>query len=71
MDCAMRIKYTISAFNLNESSLVERRRIIMNTIIDSYNDLNDETILDALKTEGFTSVVEQLLKERKQREETV
>lgn len=66
-----RAKYTISAFNLNESSLVERRRIIMNTIIDSYNDLNDETILDALKTEGFTSVVEQLLKERKQREETV
>lgn len=65
-----RAEYTIGAFNLNESSLVERRRIIMNTIIDSYNDLNDEAILDALKTEGFTSVVEQLLKERKQREET-
>ena len=65
-----RAGYTIGAFNLNESSLVERRRIIMNTIIDSYNDLNDEAILDALKTEGFTSVVEQLLKERKQREET-
>ncbi len=62
-----RAEYTISAFNLNESSLVERRRIIMNTIIDSYNDLDDEAILEALKTEGFTSVVEQLLKERKQR----
>lgn len=62
-----RAEYTISAFNLNESSLVERRRNIMNIIIDSYNDLDDEAILEALKAEGFTSVVEQLLKERKLR----
>lgn len=60
-----RALYTIDAFNLNESSLMERRRIIINTILDSYVDLSDDLILEALVDEGFTSVVEQLLKERK------
>ena len=61
-----RATYTKEAFNLNESSLVERRKVIINTIIDSYTDLSDEMILEALATEGFTSVIEQLLIERKE-----
>ena len=65
-----RAEYTLDAFNLNESSLVERRKVILNTIIDSFQDLTDEMVLKALAAEGFTSVVEQLLKERKQ-EDTV
>ena len=60
-----RAAYTIEAFNLNESSLVERRRVMVNIMMDSYSDLDDETIIEALAAEGFTSVVEQLLKERR------
>lgn len=56
--------FTMQAFNLNEASLVERRRVIINTILGPYDDLSDELILEALSAEGFTSVVEQLLKER-------
>lgn len=61
----MRALFTLKAFNLNESSLVERRKVILNIIMDSFNDLTDEMVLEALADEGFTSVVEQLLKERK------
>ena len=57
--------FTMQAFNLNEASLVDRRRVIINTILGPYEDLSDELILEALSAEGFTSVVEQLLKERK------
>ncbi len=66
-----RADYTIKAFNLNEASLSERRRIIINTILDAYQDLSDELILEALDAEGFKSVVEQLLKERKQEEDSI
>ncbi len=62
--------YTRDAFNLNESSLVERRKVIINTIMEPYSDLSDNVILEALATEGFTSVVEQLLRERR-REDNV
>ena len=68
---AKRADYTIRAFNLNEASLSERRRIIINTILDAYQDLSDELILEALDAEGFKSVVEQLLKERKQEEDSI
>ena len=61
----------IQAFNLNEASLVDRRRVIINTILGPYEDLSDETIFEALSAEGFTSVVEQLLKERKQEEDSI
>lgn len=64
-----RAVFTRRAFNLNEASLVERRRVIINTILGPYDDLSDELILEALAAEGFTSVVEQLLKERKQEED--
>lgn len=64
-----RAVFTIRAFNLNEASLVERRRVIINTILGPYDDLSDELILEALAAEGFTSVVEQLLKERNQEED--
>ena len=66
-----RASYTIQAFNLNEASLVDRRRVIINTILGPYEDLSDETIFEALSAEGFTSVVEQLLKERKQEEDSI
>lgn len=60
-----RADYTMAAFNLNESSLVERRRVIINTMMEPFQDLTDDIILEALADEGFTSVVEQLLRERK------
>lgn len=68
---ADRAGYTINAFNLNEASLSERRRVIINTILDTYDDMSDELILEALDAEGFKSVVEQLLKERKQEEDHI
>lgn len=68
---AERATYTITAFNLNEASLSERRRVIINTILDAYNDLSDELILEALEAVGFKSVVEQLLEERKQKEGSI
>lgn len=63
--------YTREAFNLNESSLVERRRVIINTIMEPYRDLTDDMVLEALAAEGFTSVVEQLLRERSREEEAL
>ena len=53
------------------TSLVDRRRVIINTILGPYEDLSDETIFEALSAEGFTSFVEQLLKERKQEEDSI
>lgn len=66
-----RAEYTRDAFNLNESSLVERRRVIINTIMEPYQDLTDDVILEALAAEGFISVVKQLLRERKTGEYTL
>ncbi len=66
-----RATFTLQAFNLNEASLVDRRRVIINTILGPYEDLSDELILEVLACEGFTSVVEQLLKERKQEEKSI
>lgn len=68
-DCT-RAEYTIEAFNLNEGSLAERRSFIINTIMEPYKDLTDEVIRSAFAEIGFTSVVEQLLRERKSGEET-
>lgn len=62
-----RAVFTRDAFNLNEGSLVDRRRVIMNVILDSFGDLTDDEIKDSLKSMGFTSVVEQLLQERKKK----
>lgn len=66
-----RAEFTMEAFNLNESSLVERRRVIINNILEPYRDLTDDDILEALASEGFTSVVEQLLRERRTGEGTL
>lgn len=63
--------YTRDAFNLNEASLVDQRKRIMLNIMDCYNDLSDDLILEALAEEGFPSVVEQLLKERKTEEDSL
>jgi uncharacterized protein (TIGR02646 family) len=62
---ADRALFTRNAFNLNEGSLVERRKVIMNLVLDSFGSLTDCEIKEALKSLGFTSVVEQLLQERK------
>lgn len=67
---AERAGYTIEAFNLNEASLSERRKIIINTVLDTFEELSDELILEALEKEGFRSVVEQLLDERRQEEDS-
>lgn len=66
---ANRANHTINAFNLNEASLSERRKRIINNILEEFNELSDESILEALEKEGFKSVVEQMLNERKQEEE--
>ena len=66
-----RAEFTKDAFNLNEGGLVDRRRLIINTILEPYQDLTDDIILEALADEGFTSVVEQLLKERKAEEDAL
>lgn len=61
--------FTIAAFNLNEGSLVDRRKKIINMDIRSFEGLSDEDVLAVLLPEGFASVVEQLLEERTKREE--
>lgn len=66
-----RADYTIDSFNLNEGSLMERRRMIINTVLDDFSDLSDEDVICALQSAGFPSVVEQLLKERTKNEEAV
>lgn len=66
---AARADYTIRAFNLNEASLSERRKRIITIVMDCYRDLSDKSVLEALESEGFKSVVEQLLDERKKEED--
>ncbi|MBQ6729424.1 MAG: TIGR02646 family protein [Bacteroidales bacterium] len=64
-----RASFTITTFNLNEGSLVDRRKKIINMDIKSFEGLSDEDVLAVLLPEGFASVVEQLLKERTKKEE--
>ncbi len=64
-----RASFTITTFNLNEGSLVDRRKQIINMDIKSFEGLSDEDVLAVLLPEGFASVVEQLLKERTKKEE--
>lgn len=64
-----RVNYTIDSFNLNEGSLMERRKSILNLDLSSFEGLTDHEILEALQPNGFISVVEQLLKERVNKEE--
>lgn len=64
-----RASYTITTFNLNEGSLVDRRKKIINMDIRSFEGLSDEDVLAVLLPEGFVSAVEQLLKERTKKEE--
>ena len=64
-------QYTIDMFNLNEGSLMERRKVILNSDPQAYNGLCDEEVLQCLKTLGFPSVVEQLLRERKTGEDAL
>ena len=63
-----RAEFTITIFNLNESSLVDRRKRIINMDIRSFEGLSDEDVLAVLLPEGFSSVVEQLLNERAKNE---
>ena len=58
-----RADFTISAFNLNEASLVERRRVLFKNV-DDYGDASLEQLLDWLKESGFPSVIEQIYNER-------
>ena len=67
---AARADYTIRAFNLNEASLSERRKRIINIVMDCYSNLSDESVLEALEPIGFKSVVEQLLDERKKEDDS-
>ena len=60
-----RAQFTIDKFNLNESSLKERRRVILNNDPCAYSGLSDEEVLECVKILGFPSVFEQLLRERK------
>lgn len=64
-----RVNYTIDSFNLNEGSLMERRKFILNLDLSSFKGLTNHEILEALQPNGFISVVEQLLKERVNKEE--
>ena len=64
-----RVNYTIDSFNLNEGSLMERRKSILNLDLSSFEGLTNHEILEALQPNGFISVVEQLLKERVNEEE--
>ena len=59
-----RAEYTIKTFNLNEASLVDRRKTVL-VLYDSYGDASLEQLLEWLKTYGFPSVIEQMYNERK------
>ena len=70
-DERQRAQYTIDMFNLNEESLKDRRKLILNIDPHAYYGLSDEEVLQCLKSIGFPSVVEQLLQERRFQEETI
>lgn len=70
-DERQRAQYTIDMFNLNESSLQDRRKRILNNDLSAFDGLSDEDVLQYLQELGFPSVVEQLLKERKSEEDAL
>ncbi len=61
-----RARFTIEKFNLNHSSLKERRRLILNLNLDSYKDYSDDELLQILSADGFISVAQQTVNEWKE-----
>lgn len=59
-----RADYTIEVFNLNESSLVERRRGLLSMDLNSFGDVSLDQLKVWLKEYGFPSVLEQMYQER-------
>lgn len=56
---ADRARFTIDTFNLNEASLKERRKCILNQNLECYSDFEKEEIQKALSCNGFISVARQ------------
>lgn len=61
-----RALFTIEKFNLNHSSLKERRKLILTLNLDSYKDYSDDEILQILSAQGFMSVAQQTVNEWKE-----
>ena len=59
-----RAEFTINTFNLNEASLVERRRMLFNIGSQIFRELTLEESLEYLNSYGFPSVIEQIYNER-------
>lgn len=60
----IRADYTIKVFNLNEASLVERRRTLLSIDLNSFGDVSLDQLRVWLKDFGFPSVLEQMYQER-------
>ena len=60
----IRADYTIDVFNLNESSLVERRRALLSIDLNTFGDVSLDQLKVWLKDYGFPSVLEQMYQEK-------
>lgn len=60
----IRADYTIKVLNLNEASLVERRRTLLSIDLNSFGDVSLDQLRVWLKDFGFPSVLEQMYQER-------
>lgn len=56
-----RVDFTIKRFNLNYDLLRIEREIIIKEILNSYKDLSDDDIREALRDSGYPTVVEWVL----------
>lgn len=61
-----RALFTIEKFNLNHSSLKERRKLILTLNPESYKGFSCDEILQILSTHGFMSVAQQTVDEWKE-----
>jgi len=59
-----RADYTIDVFNLNEPSLVNRRKGLLSIDLNAFGDMSLDQLRTYLKDYGFPSVLEQMYKER-------
>ena len=59
-----RADYTIDVFNLNEPSLVDRRKGLLSIDLNAYGEISLDQLRIYLKDYGFPSVLEQMYQKR-------
>lgn len=53
-----KVEFTVGRFNLNHEKLRKMREKVIRLIVDTYSSLSDDEVREAMKEEGFPTVVD-------------